>query len=292
MKFRYVILEIIKGISRVVYFWIQLRNIVWPDIKLRILNYHQICPENYSYPLVLAPWCVSSKSFSEQMKLLSDEGYNVLSIEETLKCLETRTPFPPKAVAITFDDGYQNNYIYALPILVQYGIKSTFYLTTGYIGKDKLFSWIKTVGSKDDLLFRKALNWQEIMEMGNLGMAFGSHSHTHPDFTKMDRPQINSELVESKRLLKERITSMENSFVVPFGVWGKVSVTVKELLQANGYTGATQGKFGAVTHKTDRFDLPRIFIYGEDSIQTFKQKIDGAYDWFGFIHKCYHSLRG
>ena len=292
VKFRSVMLLVIKTISNLVYVCIRLRNMMWRDNKLRILNYHQICPEKRSYPLGIATWCVSKRSFSEQMKILYVGGYNVMSVSEALKYLETGTPFPNKAVAITFDDGYQNNYSYAFPELVRYGIKATFYLTTGYIDKDMLFNWIKPVSNDDDLLFRKALNWQEIEEMRKYGMEFGSHSHTHPDFAKLERSQIDSELGKSLHLLTEHMAIIEKSFVVSFGIWGNSSVILKELLEEHGYTGAFLGRFGAVTHKMNRFDLPRITIYGEDSIKTFKQKIDGAYDWFSSFHSFYHYLRG
>ena len=225
------------------------------------------------------------------MKFLSSGGYNVLSVSEGLRHLQTHTPFPAKAVCVTFDDGYQNNYQYAFPVLVQYGIKATFYVTTRYVDTDKPFDWIKPGSNSEDSLFRKALNWQEITEMREHGMEFASHSHTHPDFSKIDDSRINWELFESQRVLSNHLSAIENSFVCPYGIWGKSAGALKGLLQCNGYSSAFLGKWGAVTLKTDRFDLPRIIIYGEDSIKTFKHKIDGAYDWFGLFHRFYHYLR-
>lgn len=290
MKFRQVMLGVIKVLSNLVYMWIQLRNLVSSDSKLRVLVYHQVCPVDNLEP-VQNPWCVSTKSFSEQMKLLSSGGYNVLSVSEALRHLQTHTPFPAKAVCITFDDGYQNNYIYAFLVLVQYGIIATFYVTTKYLGTDRPFDWIKPAGNAQNVLHQKPLNWQEITEMRECGMEFASHSHTHSDFSKIDHSRINWELFESQRVLSKHLDSPGNSYVCPYGIWGESSGALKELLQHHGYSGAFLCKWGAITLKADRFDLPRIIIYGEDSIKTFKYKIEGAYDWLGLFHRFYHFLR-
>ena len=290
MKFRQVILGIIQIVSNVAYKWVQLRNSVNPDSKIRVLVYHQVHPVNKS-GTVQNHWCVSAKSFSDQMKLLSSGGYNVLSVSEVLRHLQTRTPFPTKAVCVTFDDGYRDNYQYAFPALVQYGIMATFYVTTKYLGTDRPFDWIKPSDDAQNVLYRKPLNWQEITMMKDHGMEFASHSHTHPNFFKINVDSIKWELLESRRLLSEHLDLIGNSFVCPYGIWGKSSGALKELLQHNGYSGAFLGKWGSITLKTDRFDLPRIIIYGEDSIKTFRYKIEGAYDWVGFFHSCYHYLR-
>jgi len=66
VKFRQVMLGVIKVLSNLVHMWIQLRNLASSDSKLRILVYHQVCPVDNLEP-VQNPWCVSTKSFSEQM---------------------------------------------------------------------------------------------------------------------------------------------------------------------------------------------------------------------------------
>ena len=279
----------VRLINTLIYPYVQLCNMLRFNGKLRILVYHKVYPVTDKSKI--DDWCVSAKSFSEQMNLLSSGGYNVLSVDEALRHLQTRTRFPAKAVCVTFDDGYQNNYQYAFPALVQYRITATFYVTTEYLGTDRPFAWIKPAGNAQNALHQKPLNWQEIAEMRRQGIEFASHSHTHPDFSKIDHSQIKRELLESRRLLSKHLDSPGNSFVCPYGIWGGNSGVLKELLRHNGYSGSFLGKWGAVTLKTDRFDLPRIIIYGEDSINTFKRKIDGAYDWFGFFHAYYHYLR-
>jgi len=290
VKFRQLIFGVIRVISNLMYIWVQLRNSVNPDSKLRVLVYHQVFPVDDS-GTVQNTWCVSTKCFSEQMQLLSIGRYKVLSVDEALKHLQTRTPFPAKAVCVTFDDGYQNNYQYAFPALVQHGITATFYVTTKYLGTDRPFDWIKPVGNAKNALHQKPLNWQEITEMRKHGMEFASHSHTHPNFFKINVDRMNWELFESQRVLSKHLDLIGNSFVCPYGIWGKTSDALKSLLQHNGYDGAFLGKWGSITLKTDRFDLPRIVIYGEDSIRTFKHKIEGAYDWLGPFHRSYHYLR-
>jgi peptidoglycan/xylan/chitin deacetylase (PgdA/CDA1 family) len=199
--------------------------------------------------------------------------------------LETGFPFPAKSVFITFDDGYQNNYLYAFPELLKYGLRATFYVVTKYLVTNSPLDWGKRADTEEqDFLAWRPLNWEEISEMVEHGMEIASHSHTHPDFYKIDQERVIWELDEAKRTLSNHLDSFVKTFACPYGVWGKTAAKLKVLLRANGYSGAFLGKWGALKANTDPMDLPRIIIYGGDSLRVFKQKIDGAYDWVGCLH--------
>lgn len=101
---------------------------------LSTLIYHRVLPE----PDELHPGEVDAQSFDWQMLLLA-QHCNVLSLEEAVQRLLTDS-LPPRAVCITFDDGYADNAIVALPILLRYGLTATFFISTGYLDGGRMWN--------------------------------------------------------------------------------------------------------------------------------------------------------
>ena len=102
-------------------------------------------------------------------------------------------------LVITFDDGDMSVYRHAFPILKKHGVKAVVFLIVEYIGKNDL--WDIT------LLGRRSahLGWDEICEMRDWGIEFGSHTMSHRNLTILSGGEICYELSESKRILESRI---------------------------------------------------------------------------------------
>lgn len=81
---------------------------------------------------------VNEDSFEKQLQFLS-KSYKVISFEELIQSLKKGTPFPPKTVVITIDDGWEDNYLFAWPLLKKYNLPAIIFLTTGYVGSHKMF---------------------------------------------------------------------------------------------------------------------------------------------------------
>jgi len=99
--------------------------------RFQILGYHKVSPEHHPYFPPLHP-----ELFEQQMRFLKS-CYNVMSLQELIARTSCRD-VPEKAVAITFDDGYRDNYEYAFPILKKYQFPATIFVTTGAIGTGDL----------------------------------------------------------------------------------------------------------------------------------------------------------
>jgi peptidoglycan/xylan/chitin deacetylase (PgdA/CDA1 family) len=84
------------------------------------------------------PWEVDKSIFDWQMALLA-KYFNVLSLSEALERLENNT-LPPRAVCITFDDGYADNYLNALPILLKYNLNATFFVASGFLDGGRMWN--------------------------------------------------------------------------------------------------------------------------------------------------------
>jgi peptidoglycan/xylan/chitin deacetylase (PgdA/CDA1 family) len=99
-----------------------------------ILRYHSVSHFDASGRLYRSPSiALPPEMFEQQMRFLAD-WYHVVPLSRLVQCLLEREPFPPRAVAITFDDGYRDNFVNALPILRSFGFQATVYVTTGAIG--------------------------------------------------------------------------------------------------------------------------------------------------------------
>lgn len=102
--------------------------------RLCILNYHRILEE--TDPMLKDEPALAT--FRWQMKLLAD-GFNVLSLQEALAALASGK-LPPRAVCITFDDGYRSLHDLALPVLREFRLPATVFVTTGYIGSGNMWN--------------------------------------------------------------------------------------------------------------------------------------------------------
>ena len=100
---------------------------------------------------------------------------------------------------VTLDDGFQDNYEHALPILSRLKVPATVFLTVGYIGTDRLPTLTRT-----DFMPRP-LDWREVKEMQAQGIEFGSHTITHPMLSQVSLDVARREIGESKRMLEDRL---------------------------------------------------------------------------------------
>jgi len=102
--------------------------------KLLILIYHRVL----EVPDFMRPGEVDRQAFTWQMQLLAN-CFTVLSLPEALARVQTNS-LPPRAVCITFDDGYADNYTYALPILKHFGLTATFFIASGYLDGGRMWN--------------------------------------------------------------------------------------------------------------------------------------------------------
>jgi len=112
--------------------------------QMVVLQYHSVSPDlgaaSYRSPYI----SVTPELFDRQVAHLA-RHYRVISLDEAVDRLCAGTPFPPRAVAITFDDGYRDNYTPALPILTRHGVTATFFVTAGPVVHGERFwvAWLR-----------------------------------------------------------------------------------------------------------------------------------------------------
>ena len=119
--------------------------------RLRVIYYHRVLPE--ADP-ILADGTVA-RVFDVHMSVLRRQ-FNVLALDDAVSLLK-RGELPERAVAVTFDDGYSDNFTVALPILQRWGLPATFFVATGFLDggcmwNDRLIEAVRQIrGSAIDL---------------------------------------------------------------------------------------------------------------------------------------------
>jgi peptidoglycan/xylan/chitin deacetylase (PgdA/CDA1 family) len=209
------------------------------------------------------PRWVSTQSFREQMHYLADHGYTVLSASEIEEVEEGRRPRPPRAIGLTFDDGFENFFVNAYPVLQELGFHATMFLITSRIGED----------ASSRVTFPLAsLVWPEILEMQEHGIEMGSHTVSHNAMRGMKRDEMEHEAVDSKRLLEARLGRPVTVFAYPRGSF---NATARDVVARAGYGSA----FSVSSGLDRRFDRLRISVHFDQDLRRFAAAIDGT--WWG-----------
>lgn len=107
--------------------------------------------------------CVSARMFENQLRWLK-QNYQILPLSDIVESLEKKRKLPPFTAAITFDDGFRNNYTVAFPILVRYNVTATVFLTTDFIGKKNARLWTEHV---DALIFSATVRRIQVQMNGS-----------------------------------------------------------------------------------------------------------------------------
>ncbi|MCQ9206996.1 MAG: polysaccharide deacetylase family protein [Omnitrophica bacterium] len=204
-----------------------------------ILMYHSVrggekLLEGYDQKLV-----VDLETFQRQMKFLRDWNYKVIPLADFMEMVKAGERIPRKTVAITFDDGFRDNYLYAYPVLKEYGFPATIFVLINLIGK------------------RNFLTWEDIRRMEKDIISIGSHTLSHAWLPDLDENSLRRELLESKRILERNTGQKVVSLSYPLGAFNE---RVKSLARESGYIGAVATNPGRKKSKDDPYALKRIRI--------------------------------
>jgi peptidoglycan/xylan/chitin deacetylase (PgdA/CDA1 family) len=195
------------------------------------------------------------------MQTLQDRGFMVIPLKNLVESIGQGQSLPPKAVVITFDDGFKNFYSIAYPVLQEFGYHATVFLVPGYLGKTS--EWNRELKG---LLELDLLDWDEIGEMSDDGIDFGAHTVTHPDFSKLDLAQTRREIIDSKLEIERHLGKQVPFFSYPYGTLSQDALRlVKE-----EYHGACTTLMDFVTVDSDIYQLPRIDMFYFSNNSFFK----------------------
>ncbi|OIO34763.1 MAG: hypothetical protein AUJ70_00265 [Candidatus Omnitrophica bacterium CG1_02_40_15] len=254
MKFRtsgyrkFIILFVVLVLLTAGFLWVKAQYVV------PIIMYHNIDENSLTSRLSVLP-----DSFKRQMCFLKNHHYNVVKLEDLANMVK-KNRFPSKTIAITFDDGYENNYTSAYPVLKKLGLQATIFIIPAMIGTDGY------------------LTWGQVIEMSESGfIAIGSHTMTHPWLPTQPTQKQDSEIRDSKFAIKSHLNKEIGAFSYPLGGFNK---DVREKVINAGYNIAVATNPGKRYPKHDLFAMKRLRISStSDNLFVFWFEITGFYTW-------------
>ena len=226
---------------------------------INILMYHQI--GDFSSVKRHQSTYVHYRRFAQQMQYLARFGYTVLRMDEAVDCLKGARPTPPKAVVLTFDDGYENFYEYAWPVLQQHQFPSMVYLISSLMGQPA--SWFASDGRATPPL----MSASRVRALRSQGVDFGSHGVSHVKLAEQTTERIQTEVSDSRASLADCLGEEIRHFCYPYGSHDMRAVLA---VAEAGYTTAVTCERAPATSQDDLLTLPRKAIsYGDNLLGFF-----------------------
>ena len=231
----------------------------------RVLMYHMISPHRPKAKFNKLR--VTPEAFEKQIKWLSDNQFHFLTMQELRQAWQAGT-LPPKSVAITFDDGYADNLLAALPILQRYKARATIYVVVDRHDRD-WSTYKKAHHNSGELAQEPKLTDVQVQQLVESGLIeIGSHTLTHANLSRLDDQTRRHELTESRHALQQLTGQPIESFAYPFGIYGEADVVAAH--QA-GYGDAVTTIEGIepARPQPDFLQLKRIKVSGKDNLLAF-----------------------
>lgn len=208
-------------------------------VQIPILMYHAVHvmdpSEASNANLIVAP-----DNFEAQIKAMVDAGYYFLTPEEAYKAFTENALPAKKVVWLTFDDGNEDFYTIAYPILKKHKAKATNNIITGFVKK----------GNAGNLTVK------QMKEMMAHGMSFQSHTVNHPDLSATDKATQKVELTDSIDFLENKLNTKVNTIAYPSGRYNQ---TTLDLAKKTYKLGLTTNE-GLASSKDGLLSLNRVRI--------------------------------
>ena len=243
-------------------------------VRSVVLCYHSVHPE-------ASLDSVTPRRFDAHLNWLA-EHCDVVPLRE-IKRVASSTARP--RVAITFDDGYRDNYEFAFPSLMDHGFTATFFVIAGFLEGDRAVRGRLARSWRVSLDEMAPMSWEDARAMSAEGMEFGSHTWGHVNLARLDDRSAFLELAHSRELIQERLGENIDAVAYPFGK-PKRHVTARTIsfaARAGYHTGVLVLPRGVRTSDSP-LRIPRL-VEGETSIQRLAAEVAGAIDGRGVLHE-------
>ncbi|KEI02837.1 polysaccharide deacetylase family protein [Clostridium botulinum] len=217
------------------------------DESIPVIMYHSIKYEKGNG--VRLP----KEKFEEQMKYLKENNYSTLTMDELYDFLKNNKKIPKKAVVLTFDDGYKDNYDTAYPILKKYGFKATLFVITNCIGTGEY------------------LTADQLKEMNKNGFDVESHTTNHEKLTELSYEEQYKIFLESKHDLEKLLNKKVKYIAYPYGKYDDKSI---KAVENAGYKLAVTTQCKWSNKKDGIYTISRVGISGKHDMDKFIKKIE------------------
>lgn len=233
----------------------------WSKERPVVLLYHSINNQNHFLS-------ISPEIFEKQIKFLKEKGFKFLRVEDLVHLEKLER----KSVLITFDDGYKDNFLNAVPILEKYQIPALFFISVNLLGKE--------------MKGLPIMNWQEVKEISSHPLfEIGSHCLNHFRLVHLTPLEIEKEVKESKKILEEELKRPIRAFAYPYGRYN--NLVIEKLKEAN-YQYAFTIEIRRLRKKENLFLLPRLGINQDNcSMEFFEDLFKPGFELYWKIRRSF-----
>jgi peptidoglycan/xylan/chitin deacetylase (PgdA/CDA1 family) len=239
------------------------------DRSLRVLMYHKVNDQPAN------PLSMPVSLFDEQMDQLRHLGYTVVDLDAVIDYYGGRRTLPPKAVLITFDDGYHDNLENAARVLRKHGYPGVLFVPIGYLDDRQPLPHEERLATQG--LFNRTLDWDELVEVEEHGIRIESHGISHRPLAELEVDEAAREITLSKLRLEERLGRPVRAFSYVKGSEADYRPVHLSLVRQAGYDVAFSAVSGANSATTDPLQLRRYNIEPYPP-RTFELVLSGACD--------------
>lgn len=227
-------------------------------VRIPILMYHRIAEVPAGATKEQRRYIVPPDAFRTQLQWLRDNGYEVISLAAFDRIVHGLPEVvPAKPVVLTFDDGFRDALVHALPILQEFDAPATFFI----------YLWATEKHPREG--DRGYMSWEELAVLRDAGMDIASHSMSHAFLATVDAEKVRWEVRESRRLLQENLGVRASAFSYPYS---SVNDAVRAELRAAGYSLGLKA-LGGPDHAVGSgfLDIPRIEVAPD--LETFIARV-------------------
>ena len=249
-----IVLSFILYFSGIVGFHLFFRKKILKRFRTFVLTYHRIRDDGKDPDI-----SVSTVNFEREMAYLK-RHFNVISLGTLINDIGKSPNILVDNIAITFDDGYKDNYLNAYPVLKRHGLSTTIFLVSELVGTSK-----------------EMLNVDEIEMMRKGGIDFGSHTVSHKVLTEIDINTAAEEILRSKEDLEKLLKEEIRFFAYPRGKRKHFNDKIKDQVKRSGYKAAFTTENGEIDNRSDLFALKRIGIRN-CPLFVFKVRVSGIFE--------------
>jgi peptidoglycan/xylan/chitin deacetylase (PgdA/CDA1 family) len=244
-----------------------------PDAGVDILMYHSISDAP-------GPTSISPEVFREQLEILATTDHAVVSLQALADWQIDGRGVPPRAVVITFDDGFADFADHAWPELDARGWPATVFLPTGKIGGRE--DWAGANARR-----RPLLDWPQVVDLAHQGVDFAAHSVTHPDLTRLPIGALEREVRQCRDHIEACLGRQPISFAPPYG---RSNPRVRAEIR-RWYRLAVGTRLQRAGRRSDAFDLPRIEMHYFRNPNRWRGYLERREHWYIQSRRALRGLR-
>lgn len=227
-------------------------GLAWRVRGVPVFGYHGLTGDQEAeHPAREKKYWVRQAEFRKQLERIRQTGFSVYPLEELTR--EAAGPdYQANSLILTFDDGLLSQYEIAFPLLVEFKATACFFVNTSTVGLPGF------------------LTWAQMLEMQRAGMSFHSHGHDHVYLPWLSPSMLERQLMESKRILEDRLGSSVRFLSAPFG---ELNGRVAEMAKSLGYEAICNSRSWPA--RPGNPIINRVAVYANTTVENFERLMAG-----------------